>query len=277
MRGGGLVALPLVISLAAAPAVFADAGCVGRFVLARSTGTVLAMPDDVIVLDAAGVVIDPACGSATARTHGVRLSARWNGCRGHRVLKLKLRESSDCTVLRGTVSAPRAHASRFVALASRCGDGIRDAGRGERCDDGNLIAGDGCDATCGSCVDPATLHSTWAAIQANVFDHSCTACHGEQPTAGLDLRAPQSYADVVGVPAALGRFEIDPGDHTQSLLWLKMAKSALGGLDDLPGGAMPFGSALPADVVVAFGVWIDAGAPADGFVPGAEALLVPCP
>jgi hypothetical protein len=141
---------------------------------------------------------------------------------------------------------------------------------------GNLSDDDGCDATCGSCVDPATLASTWAAVQANIFDRACTACHGEQPTAGLDLRAPGSYAAIVDVPAAAaGLFKVRRGDHGQSLIWLKMAKSAIGGFDDVAGGAMPFGFPLPRASVEGFGTWIDAGAPPDGYVAGAEALLVP--
>jgi len=55
-----------------------------------------------------------------------------------------------------------------------------------------------------------------------------------------------------------------------------MAKASLGGLDELPGGGMPFGFPLPRAIVEAFGAWIDAGAPMDGYVVGAEALLVPC-
>ena len=255
----------------------AVASCEGRYVLTSATGSLVHGPGDVIVLDASKVVVDPACGDALIRAHGrSRLAARWHGCRSRRVFRLKVRASADCTLLRGTVSAPGARASRFVAVASRCGDGVVDAGTGERCDDGNQNPGDGCDASCGRCVDPSTFDGTWAAIQANVFDAACIVCHGETLTAGLDLRAPGSYARIVGVPAALGRFEIAPGARAQSLIWLKLAKATFGSNDEDLGGGMPFGYALPPDVVLAFGAWIDAGAPATGFVPGAEALLVPC-
>jgi len=249
-------------------------------VITQASGTVVQAPGDTIALDVASAVVDPACGAADLRERlrgrTWRLAARWKGCRAHRVLRLRLRASSDCTVLRGTMTGTGARRSRLVATASRCGDGIADPGRGERCDDANLIDDDGCDAGCGRCVDPATLASTWAAIQANVFDRACTACHGERTTAGLDFRAPGSYERIVGVPAASGLFQVKAGDHLQSLIWLKMAKVSLGGLDDLPGGGMPFGFPLPADVVNAFGRWIDAGAPRDGFVDGAQALLVAC-
>jgi cysteine-rich repeat protein len=251
--------------------------CEGRYVLTTATGSLVRGPGDVIVLDAAKVVVDPECGDASISTRGrSRLAARWRGCRGRRAFRLKLRASADCTLLHGTVSAPGARASRFVAIASRCGDGVVDGGTGERCDDGNQDPDDGCDASCGRCVDPSTFDGTWAAIQANVFDARCIVCHGETATAGLDLRAPDAYAHTVGVPAALGRFEIAPGARMQSLVWLKLAKATFGSNDDDLGGGMPFGYALPADVVVAVGVWIDAGAPASGFVSGAEALLIPC-
>jgi len=277
------IGLKLLVAIALVPAVGAHGApspCAGRYVVTRASGDLVRAADDTIVLDVAGAIVDPACGAAAVRARVTRgrwrFVGRWRGCRGHKTLTLRVRTSADCTVVRGTVSAPGARPSRLVATASRCGDGIRDAGRGERCDDANLADDDGCDAACGRCVDPATLASTWAAVQANVFDRACTACHGAQTTAGLDLRAPGSYAAIVDVPAASGLFQVKPGDRRQSLIWLKMAKTALGGLDELPGGGMPFGFPLPADVVQAFGSWIDAGAPGDGYVAGAEALLVPC-
>lgn len=274
---GSLALLAIVLVLPAASGLAAPPPCEGRWVVARVAGGPTLTADDTIVLDPAGAVVDPACEAAALRVRGRRITARWRDCRARRRLTLRLRASADCTVLRGTLAGTSVRPSRFVATTSRCGDGVTDPGRGERCDDGNLSDTDGCDATCGGCIDPATLTSTWAAVQANVFDRACTACHGDQPTAGLDLRAPGSYAAIVDVPAAAsGLFKVKRGDHTQSLIWLKMAKSSIGGLDDLPGGGMPFGFPLPRAIVEAFGAWIDAGAPQDGYVAGAEALLVPC-
>jgi cysteine-rich repeat protein len=254
---------------------------VGRFVVTRATGTLIAALDDVVAVDADRAVLDPECGVAAIRGHvtrsGWRIKARWTPCRGRRVMRLNARASGDCTLLRGKVTAPGARPSRFVATASRCGDGRLDTGRGERCDDGNFDDTDGCDATCGRCVDPATLPSTWAGIQANVFDRACTNCHGEQPTAGLDFRAPGTYERIVGVDAGAGLLHIAPGDRMRSLIWLKIAKATFGTLDDLPGSGMPVAYPLPPDVVEALGVWIDAGAAAEGLVVGAEALRPSCP
>jgi len=263
----------LIVATEATAASFA---CNGRFVVTRASGSLVQGPGDVVVLDGTSAVVDPACGAATARVQlHRRLKARWNACRGRRVLRLALRASADCSLLHGSVAAPGVRTSRFVAVASRCGDGIVDAGTGERCDDGNASSGDGCDPTCGKCVDPATLATTWDAIQANVFDR-CVACHGSSAAAGLDLRPTGSYERIVGVPAAGGLFEVAPGMREQSLVWRKLAKATFGGRDDVGGAGMPFGAPLPADVVEAFGRWIDAGAPRDGLVAGAEALFVPC-
>jgi cysteine-rich repeat protein len=263
--------------LAAAPAVAGAATCAGRYAVTQATGALVAGPGDVIVLDATNAVLDPACGEAPLRARGRRrLAARWIGCRERRVLRMKLRASDDCTLVRGTVTAPGARASRLVAVRSRCGDGVVDAGAGERCDDGNFDPGDGCDGSCGRCVDPSTLHGTYEAIQANVFDAACIVCHGAAATAGLDVRAPGSYERIVGVPTARGIPQIAPGARTQSLIWLKLAKGAFGGGDETLGGGMPFGYPLPAEIVEAFGRWIDAGAPASGVVPGTEALFVSC-
>ena len=254
--------------------------CVGRFVVSRSTGALLAAEIDVVAVDDENVIVDPACGSAVVKgkvaRRGWRVSARWVGCRGRRIVRMKARASEDCTLLRGTVRAPGARVSRFVAIASRCGDGLVDAGRGERCDDGNLNDADGCDSACGRCVDPGTLPSTWAAVQANVFDRACTNCHGAQPTAGLDFRGPGTYERVVNVDAGEGRLHVAPGARLRSLVWLKIAKATLGSLDEVQGAGMPVGFPLPPDVVEALGVWIDAGAPPDGLVVGAEALRPPC-
>jgi cysteine-rich repeat protein len=265
----------------AASASDAAMPCVGRFVVSRATGTLLAVQDDVVAIDEEDVIVDPACGSAALRgraaKRGWRVAARWRGCRGKRVVRLNARASADCTLLRGNIGAPGTRATRFVAIASRCGDGLVDAGEGERCDDGNANDADGCDSACGRCVDPGTLPSTWAGVQANVFDRACANCHGAQATAGLDLRAPGTHERIVGVTAGSRLVHVLPGDRWRSLVWLKIAKASLGILDDLPGAGMPVGFPLAPDVVEALGVWIDAGAPAEGLVAGAEALRPACP
>jgi cysteine-rich repeat protein len=257
-----------------------ERSCVDRYVLLRSASP-LAHAGDGLVLDTASAVVDPACGAASVRVRRERgrwtIRARWPRCGTTTALRLRLRASRDCTLLRGTLAARGRPPRGILAAVSTCGDGVVDAGRGERCDDGNRVAGDGCDPGCSACTDPATLDGTWAAIRANVFDRHCPGCHGANASGGLDLRGPQAYARLVGVPAAGTALALlAPGERQASLLWLKLAKATLGGLDDLPGAGMPIGPELSADVVEAIGRWIDMGAPATGLVPGTEALLSPC-
>jgi cysteine-rich repeat protein len=256
--------------------------CVGRYVLVRASGSLVDRTQDVLVLDATSAVIDPACGAATVASHaghgGARIAARWAACRGARSLRLRVRASSDCTLLRGTI-AGHGRRSRIVAATSACGDGVIDAGRGERCDDGNVADGDSCDASCGRCSGPTSFAATWDAVQANVFDRSCITCHGANASGGLDLRGPGTYERIVGTsaPDAPSLVYVSPGNRATSFLWLKIAKGALSGHDDdVPGPGMPIGPPLGTDIVEALGRWIDAGAPRTGTVPGTEALVTSC-
>lgn len=266
----------------AAPRAASGSACVGRYVLARASGRLVDRSRDTIVLDATSAVIDPACGAATVAVRplrrGARISARWLGCRGARVLTLRVRASTDCTLLEGSVTG-HGRRSHVVAVTSTCGDGVVDPGRGERCDDGNLVDGDGCDASCGACSGPTTFTATWDAIQTNVFDRACTTCHGANASGGLDFRAPGTYARIVGVPAPddPALLYIHAGDHAASFLWLKLEKGTAGGHDEVSGPGMPVGPPLPADVVDALGQWIDAGAPETGIVAGTEVLTKACP
>jgi len=283
------LAAALTLVLAAGPPAFGAApraasgsACVGRYVLARASGRLVDRSRDTIVLDATSAVIDPACGAATVAVRplrrGARISARWLGCRGARVLTLRVRASTDCTLLEGSVTG-HGRRSHVVAVTSTCGDGVVDPGRGERCDDGNVVDGDGCDASCGACSGPTTFTATWDAIQTNVFDRACTTCHGANASGGLDFRAPGTYARIVGVPAPddPALLYIHAGDHAASFLWLKLEKGTAGGHDEVSGPGMPVGPPLPADVVDALGQWIDAGAPETGIVAGTEALTKACP
>jgi hypothetical protein len=89
-----------------------------------------------------------------------------------------------------------------------------------------------------------------------------------------------AYANLVGVPArtVAGLARVAPGDPAGSLLWNLLAKGiGIPGADALRGIAMPIGGRLSADDVDAVRLWIAAGAPQDGVVPGTEAFLAPCP
>jgi hypothetical protein len=135
-----------------------------------------------------------------------------------------------------------------------------------------------------SCPCEAQVTSTWEAIQTAVFERrGCTqgACHGSSPGQGLlDLRPEVAHAQLVDVPstAAPSLMRVEPGDRSQSLLWLKLAKATLvDGYENVPLAGMPFGlEPLTADELEAVRLWIQAGAPETGVVPDTAELLNTC-
>lgn len=126
---------------------------------------------------------------------------------------------------------------------------------------------------------PATS-STWKTIQKTIFArHSCTenACHGSAQSGGLDLRPKVAYANLVGVFSPLGQQNrVERGSRQDSFLWRKLA-AATEGLAGVPGTPMPnTGDKLSADELEAIRLWIQAGAPETGTVPGTAKLLDSC-
>lgn len=111
--------------------------------------------------------------------------------------------------------------------------------------------------------------------------HTCTqpVCHGASPgSGGLDLRPKEAYRHLVGAPStydpALKR--VDPGSVRTSLLWLKIAARTLE-LDGVPLSPMPIGEpAVSVDELDAVALWIAAGAPDAGVVPGTAPRLGGC-
>jgi uncharacterized repeat protein (TIGR01451 family) len=76
------------------------------------------------------------------------LQARWphcNGLNGTVVLHAKI--MPGCNELDGMLKAKK-FKRKFQAMLSRCGDGVLDPRNGEDCDDGNAVAGDGCEPDC---------------------------------------------------------------------------------------------------------------------------------
>jgi hypothetical protein len=122
--------------------------------------------------------------------------------------------------------------------------------------------------------------STFAAIEHVIFERrGCTegVCHGSALQGGLDLRPGAAYANLVDVPSPLGQMDrVEPGEPERSFLWRKLAKTTRG-LTDVPGTAMPSGlPPLPEPELTALDAWIQAGAPAEGVVPGTEVILGSC-
>lgn len=288
LRGGLLRVLAGVMLFGWASTAYATPLCAARFVVQSSDGDLLAVATDVAgsrlaVVDGTLALDDTCVATAlqVSRTAaGWRLVARWRQCGARRGLTVHARVTADCEVLAGRARARGHRAARFTALRSRCGDGVVDAGGNETCDDGNVRDGDACSATCAAC-DPSAGRwpDTWAGLQSNVIDrYACTNCHGALLIGGLDLRAPDAYAHLVGVPAsgAPDILRIAPGDAARSLVWLKLAKGVYGGYDEVAGGGMPSDGKLTVEELDAVAAWIAAGAPASGVVPGTDVLRQRC-
>ena len=260
--------------------------CTDRYVVIRAHGPLVGPSADALVVGPTTVELAPRCPEAAFRVspagRGWRLVARWSRCADRSRVVVRARLTADCTLVRGAVAARASRRTPFTAIASRCGDGVVDPGAGEVCDDGNLTTGDGCEPYCATCDSSAPpFASTWAAIATRVFVRQrCTGCHDSARIAGLDLRPDAAYTSLVGVPSftVAGLARVAPGDPAGSLLWNVLAKGlGVPGADALPGIAMPIGGRLTQEDVDTVRLWITAGAPQDGVVPGTEAVLAPCP
>lgn len=136
-----------------------------------------------------------------------------------------------------------------------------------------LVSGCGGGGTVDGTVDSPEV-ATFARIQAEVFDVSCTSssCHTAIGRAGdLVLEAASSYDALIGVApsnsiaAADGMQRVYPGEPDKSFLYMKLAH----GLTEGMGLAMPWGGPyLDESSLEVIRAWIRAGAPREGRVPG---------
>jgi len=124
--------------------------------------------------------------------------------------------------------------------------------------------------------------STWELIQDVIFEkYSCTnqICHGAAAVGDLDLRPEVAYDNLIDVRSTT----VDdirlvfPGEKDRSLLWLNLAAKTLPDQYKAPLRAMPSDPlpALSEDDLELVRIWIEAGAPETGTVPGTE-NLDPC-
>lgn len=134
--------------------------------------------------------------------------------------------------------------------------------------------------------DPETLNtsntveftSTYQGLQTKIFDGmGCanSACHGGAAVGDLDLRADVSYSQLVGVKSTgseLNRVEL--GLRGRSYLYLKLLAASKPEDANINGAPMPSSEApIPDNLLEALRLWIYAGAPETGTVPGTAELL----
>ncbi|MGD8317376.1 MAG: hypothetical protein PVH76_06500 [Myxococcales bacterium] len=122
--------------------------------------------------------------------------------------------------------------------------------------------------------------STFAQVQQQIFEgYGCTAsaCHGEAAQGGLNLQAPNAYANLINVPASSGDYmRVFPGEQELSLLYQKVAAKTqgfeLGALENaISGGAMPTSNeVLSENDLDLLRAWIRGGAPETGIVEGSQ-------
>ena len=132
-----------------------------------------------------------------------------------------------------------------------------------------------------SCIPSSLFAGTFDRVQKQIFNPSCavSGCHDSQSqTAGLLLEVGASHTDLVGVTptnaAAAGagwkRVALlgpTSGDPDTSLLFHKLTGDLAPGF----GQQMPFGRApLPSFLIEIVRLWILAGAPETGWVPGTD-------
>jgi hypothetical protein len=133
-----------------------------------------------------------------------------------------------------------------------------------------------CRPAADSC-DPSKLYSgTFDRIQKQIFNNNCalSGCHDSQTmTGGMLLEVGAAYTQIVGVTphnpvaAGMGWERIFPNDPTMSFMYHKITGDLGPGL----GSRMPLGRPqLPANLIDIMRLWIEAGAPMDGWVPGTD-------
>ena len=94
-------------------------------------------------------------------------------------------------------------------------------------------------------------------MQNQIFNPMCVNCHGALPQAGLDVRPPQSYDNLVNVTSPIsGVVYVVPDDPDASYLIHKLE-----GRDDIIGSRMPqLGDPLPPELLELVRSWIQTGA-----------------
>jgi hypothetical protein len=227
-----------------------------------------AAPDvDVVLFRGTQIVVESGCGPAKVRVKksraGDELRIRWPRCdkvRGR--VRIKARFDGACEVLNGELVAKKVNRRlQFVARRQRAAEEPGDEG-----------------TTSGGGSGSQLPDGTFRVIVERVFRaRGCVSasCHGAAAAGGLHLHSAHAYATLVGVPAtnaaarATGQLRVKPGRATESFLSRKLH----GTLGATEGSRMPLvGDKVPVIERDLIDMWINAGAPAEGKVPGAPEL-----
>jgi hypothetical protein len=132
-----------------------------------------------------------------------------------------------------------------------------------------------CDPAPTGCDPMAFFSGTFDRIQKQVFNQSCalSGCHDSQTQQeNMILEIGASYGNIVDVTPTNPDVPVDwkrvlPGDSSRSFLFHKIT----GDLDAGQGSRMPLGNPpLDQHLIDIIQLWIDAGAPDMGWVPGTD-------
>jgi hypothetical protein len=132
-----------------------------------------------------------------------------------------------------------------------------------------------CDPAPAGCDPMAFFTGTFDRIQQQVFNQSCavSGCHDSQThQSNMILEVGASAGNLIDVTPSNPNVPVDwkrvlPGDSTKSFLFHKIT----GELDTGQGARMPYGGpALDQHLIDIIQLWIDAGAPETGWVPGTD-------
>jgi hypothetical protein len=132
-----------------------------------------------------------------------------------------------------------------------------------------------CDPAPAGCSPTAFYSGTFDRIQHQVFNQSCavSGCHDSQTQqAGMILETGASYDNLVGVTPSNPNVPPDwkrvlPGDSSRSFLFHKVTGTLAPG----QGAPMPLGGpSLDPHLIDIIQLWIEAGAPKMGWVPGTD-------
>ena len=126
--------------------------------------------------------------------------------------------------------------------------------------------------------DTNAFTSTYQGLQTKLFDgQGCTnsACHGVAAEGGLDLRADVSFSQLVDVASTGSELKrVELGLRGRSYLYLKLLAASKPEDAAINGAPMPSSEApIPDTLLEALRLWIYAGAPETGTVPGTAELL----